>query len=297
MGKYLETKTLDEISKEIDGFKNLDLKNLTIDEIKTEIHNVILGHLRITYLVNPQGLIRGRKNINRKLFFNKKDLWYPNWDEIPEEKYCLNRCSDAGEKMLYTAIETDTTICELQLKKGEIFTIAHFFPNKEKLNAKVQVIGIRELSSAQAKFKKLFNDHYLKLKKDAPTEYEKNILVDDFLSQNFRIKVDSNETWKYKLTIAISQILLSNSDTVGLIYPSISRNGKEANIIFKPDFVDKNLRIGQAGVFEVLDQNRDSGIFVKLVLVPRESNVKELIYISWRYPKDGEDESFSLNCN
>lgn len=297
MGKYLESKTLDEISKEIDGFEKLDLKKLTINEIKTEIHNVILGHLRIPYNVNPQGLVRGRKNTNRKLFFNKRDLWYPDWDEIPAEKHCLNRCSDAGVKMLYTALETDTTICELQLKKGDIFTIAHFFPNKEKLNAKVQVIGINELSRAQTKFKKLFNGHYLTLKKDAPAEYEKNILIDDFLSKHFQLKVNSNESWNYKLTIAISQILLSNSDTDGLIYPSISSNGKGANLILKPDIVDKNLIIGQAGVFEVMDQTKENGISVKLVLTPRENNVNELIYITWRYPKDGEHESFSMNCS
>jgi hypothetical protein len=296
MGKYLQRRKLDEIIKKINRFKSLDLESLSIDAIKTEIHNIILGHLRITYLVNPQGLVRGRKNINRKLFFNKKDLWYPNWDDIPKELHCLNRCNDAGDKMLYTATETDTTICELQLNKGDIFTLAHFYPKKEKLNAIVQVIGINELSRSQSKYEKLFNEHYLKLKKDAPIEYEKNILVDDFLSEYFQIKVGSNETWKYKITIAISQILLSNTDTVGLIYPSISSNAKGANIIFKPDFVDNNLRIGQAGVLEVIDQSIKEGISVRLILVPRENNVKELIYISWRYPKD-EDDNFSLKCN
>lgn len=297
MGKYLESKTLDEINKEINRFKSLDIIGLSIDEIKTEIHNVILGHLRITYLINPLGLVRGRKNINRKLFFNKKDLWYPNWDEIPKELHCLNRCNDAGEKMLYTATETDTTICELQLNKGDIFTIAHFYPKREKLDAKVQVIGIKELSRSQTKYEKLFNEHYLKLKKDAPAEYEKNILVDNFLSEHFQIKVCSNETWKYKITIAISQILLSNTNTVGLIYPSISTNAKGANIILKPDFVDSNLIIGQAGVFEVVDQSIERGISVKLILVPRENNMKELLYISWRCPKDEEDENFSIICN
>jgi hypothetical protein len=298
MGKYLQRKKLDEISKEINRFKSLDLGRLSIDAIKIEILNIILGHLRITYLVNPQGLVRGRKNINRRLFFNKKDLWYPNWDDIPKELHCLNRCNDAGDKMLYTATETDTTICELQLNKGDIFTLAHFYPKKEKLNAKVQVIGIKDLSKSQSKYEKLFNEHYLKLKKDAPEEYEKNILVDDFLSEHFQIKVGSTETWKYKITIAISQILLTNPDTVGLIYPSISTNAKGANIILKADFVDRNLIIGQAGVFEVVDQSIEKGISVKQILVPRENNVKELLYISWRCSKDGdEDEIFSVKCN
>jgi hypothetical protein len=297
MGKYLQSKTLDEIIKEINRFKSLNLEGFSIDAIKTEIHNIILGHLRIIYLVNPQGLVRGRKNINRRLFFNKKDLWYPNWDDIPKELHCLNRCNDAGDKMLYTATETDTTICELQLNKGDIFTLAHLYPKKDKLNAKVQVIGIKELSRSQSKYEKLFNEHYLKLKKDAPIEYEKNILVDDFLSEHFQIKVGSNETWKYKITIAISQILLSNTDTVGLIYPSISTNAKGANIILKPDFVDNNLRIGLAGVLEVVDQSIKEGISVRLILVPRENNVKELLYISWRYPKAGEDDNFSIKCN
>jgi len=295
--KYLEKKTIEEIKKEISDFKNLNLQKLSVEEIKEKIHDIILGHLRITYSVNPEALVRGRKNTKNEIFNHKKNLWYPNWDEIPKEKYQLNRCSDLGEKILYTSTETDTTICELQLEKGETFTLADFVTRSENLNAIVQVIGINELSKAQKKFEKLFNDHYPKLKKDAPEEYEKNIIIDNFLSEQFQIKIASNESWKYKLTIAISQILLSNPETNGLIYPSISTNSKGANIALKPEFVDQNLRIVRAGVLQVVDKTKEEGITVRLTQVPAEQDVTEIVKITWRNPTEEESLNFSIKCD
>jgi hypothetical protein len=295
--KYLEEKTIEEIKKEISGFDNLNLKELSIEEIKEKIHDIILGHLRITYSINPEGLTRGRKNINNQIFTNKDELWYPNWDKIEKEKHQLNRCSDLGEKILYTSSETDTIICELQLEKGEFFTIVDFVPKSEKLNAIVQVIGINELSKSQEKFKKLFNEHFSKLKTDAPKEYEKNILIDNFLSTQFQIKVAPYESWKYKLTIAISQILLSNPETDGLLYPSISSNSKGANIVLKPEIVDKNLRIVRAGLFQVVDKTKEEGLTVRLIQVPAEQYVTELVNWTWRNPTEGDYQDFSVKCD
>lgn len=295
--KYLENKTIKEIQNEINEFRNLDLEVPSIDEIKKQINNIILGHLRITYQINPEGLTRGRKNLNNEIFTSSKDLWYPDWDKIPKENHRLNRCSDMGEKILYTATETDTTICELQLKKGEIFTLADFFPKSEKLNAIVQVIGINELSKSQDKYKRLFGTHFTKLKNDAPNEYEKNLLIDNFLSDLFQTEVSPEQPWKYKLTIAISQILLSNPETDGLIYPSISSGSQGANIALKPGVVDQNLIIGRAGIFQVVDKTIEEGLTVRLIQVPAENNVTELTDITWRNPTEGEYQDFSLKCD
>jgi len=295
--KYLESKSFEEIENKINEFRSLNLKDLSIEQIKSKIHNIILGHLRKTYKVNPEGLTRGRKNINNQIFSSKDDLWYPNWDIIPKKDQKLNRCNDLGEKMFYVSTETDTVICELQLEKGDIFTIADFFPKTSNLNAIVQAIGINELSKSQEKCKKLFQDYYSKLKIDAPNEYDKNILIDNFLSEQFQIIVNQHEDWKYKLTIAISQILLSNPDTDGLLYPSISSNTKGANLILKPKIVDEKLIIGRAGMFQVVDKTKEEGITVRLILVPSENTSKEFDKIIWRTPKDEEFQNFSVSCS
>ena len=135
-----------------------------------------------------------------------------------------------------------------------------------------------------------------KLKKDSPDDYEKNILIDKFLSDQFQIIVNENESWKYKLTIAISQILLSNPETDGLLYPSISSNSKGANLVLKTTIVDEKLVIGRAGIYQVVDKTKFEGITVRLIQVPTQTIVKELISIKWRLPTDQEFQEFSVNC-
>lgn len=199
-------------------------------------------------------------------------------------------------RVYYVSTETDTVICELQLEKGDIFTIADFYSKTPNLSALVQTIGINELSKSQEKYKRLFQEYYLKLKIDAPNEYDKNILIDNFLSEQFQIIVNQHEDWKYKLTIAISQILLSNPDADGLLYPSISYNTKGANLILKPKIVDERLIIGRAGMFQVVDKTKEEGITVRLILVPSENTTNELVNIIWRTPNDEEFLDFSVNC-
>jgi len=293
---YLQSKSIAEITKEIKDFESLNLNDLSIEQIKSKIHNIILGHLRITYKINPEGLTRGRKNLNKEIFNSKKDLWYPNWDEISRDKHKLNRCNDLGKKIFYASTETDTVICELQLEKGDFFTVVDIFPKTPELNAIVQVIGIKELAKSQEKYRVLFKDYYEKLKKDSPDDYEKNILIDKFLSDQFQIIVNENESWKYKLTIAISQILLSNPETDGLLYPSISSNSKGANLVLKTTIVDEKLVIGRAGIYQVVDKTKFEGITVRLIQVPTQTIVKELISIKWRLPTDQEFQEFSVNC-
>ena len=154
--RYLQTKTLEEIRTEINEFRGLNLKELSIKQIKSKIHYIILGHLRIPYKLNPEGLIRGRKNINLKTFGTKKELWYPNWDELPKEIQQLNRCSDLGEKIFYSSSETDTVICELQLESGDIFTIADFSPKTPNLEAIIRLLGLMNYRNLKKSLRNYF---------------------------------------------------------------------------------------------------------------------------------------------
>ena len=213
-----------------------------------------------------------------------------------KKNHKLDRCNDLGEKVFYVSTETDTVICELQLKKDDFFTNVDIFPKTPELNAIVQVIGINELSKSQEKYRVLFREHYDKLKRDSPTDFEKNLLIDKFLSDQFQIIVDEIESWKYKLTIAISQILLSNQKTDGLLYPSISSKSLGANLVLKTQIVDKMLVIGRAGIYQVVDKSKNEGISVRLIQVPIQTSAEELISIRWRPPSENEFQEFSVKC-
>ena len=47
---YLQSKSIAEITKEIKDFESLNLNDLSIEQIKSKIHNIILGHLRKTLI-------------------------------------------------------------------------------------------------------------------------------------------------------------------------------------------------------------------------------------------------------
>ena len=297
--KYIQNRSIAEIKKDIHSFEadSVKLKHQSITDIEKMLSKIILGHLRITYKLNPEALVRGRPNKNSEIFSNKADLWYPDWEKIPKEKHKLGRCNDKGESVFYASTETDTTICELQLTEGDYFTLADFIPRQQKLDAILQVIGIKELSKTRKEYEKIFNEHYNKLKKDSPEDYEKNILIDDFLGRQFTQIVSEEEDWKYKITIAITHILLSNSGTDGLIYPSIAVNAKGVNFALKPKIVDDNLQIVRAGMYQTLREYKFQNPNVRLILMPMNKETKELIKMSWTTPDSNSHQDFEVQCN
>lgn len=294
--KTIQEKSIDEVKEEIKSFLDNDLKSDSIYEIESKIGKIINGHLRITYKVNPQALIRGRKNYNGEVFTTNKDLEHPRWDEIPKEKHKIGRCNDKGESIFYASTETDTTICELQLENNEFFTLGEFISREPKLDAICQVIGVRDLSKSRKTYKKLFEQHYLKLKKDSPDDYEKNLLIDEFLTNQFTQIVSDSDEWKYKVTIAVTHILLSNPDTDGLIYPSIAANAKGVNYALRPKIVEANLRLIRAGMFQSLVSNSKKKPYVRKMFTPSIDETKELKVIKWKPTNLEANDEFEVEC-
>ena len=297
--KYIENKSVEEIQNEIDCYRNLDLQALSIKEIEEKIGNIILGHIKIIYNIKPAGLVRGRKNLNSESFLHKKKLIYPNWDEIPLKDHKYGRCGDKGEIIMYASTETDTAICELALEESGYFTLADFKSNKTNLEIKAQVIGIKEISESREDYRKLFNSYYDKLKVESPQEYEKNILIDNFLSTQFQQIVPENENWKYKITIAISHILFSGEDFDALVFPSIASCSKGVNFALKKDFVDDNLKFIRAGFYEVIQTSNENNPTVRLIQIPKPIDPEKykkdgITDIKWTSPPKGFYEEFTV---
>ena len=49
-------------------------------------------------------------------------------------------------------------------------------------------------------------------------------------------------------------------------------------------------------MFQVIDKTLEQGVTVRLIQVPIEDNVKELVSFKWRNPKEGEFLDFSVKC-
>ena len=112
----------------------------------------------------------------------------------------------------------------------------------------------------------------------------------------FKEKVEKDYEDYYKISIAISNILLKNQDINCLKYPSVANNNKMYNYGIKPEFVDKYLFCKDVYVFRV------NILSNKLVLTPicHSSNLspngEELKFIRFNeFEKDNNFRMYELD--
>lgn len=290
---YFESRSVSDIQEELDSFRDLDIENLTINEIEETIGHLMRGHIRKAYTLNPSGLCRVRENFNGEIFSNTRQLWYPNFMEIEEEKWKFGRCNDKGESIFYASSETDTSICEIQPENNSFITMISCKPTRTQLNAIVQVIGVDRLSNIRDEYRTIFRDHYNSLRETLGSDFDKNLLIDNFITEQFTQIVNKKEDWKYKISIAITKFFIEAPRVVGIIYPSIAANSKGANFAFKPEFANTALQIDGAGMYEI-NNVTDSDISCRLIMSPDTLCTDGFGPITWRTLEISEMQNFII---
>ncbi len=290
---YLDRIKINQLRRKLNKFRKMTLKDKSIFQIEKIIGKIILGHRRTLYTFNPSGLARARVNYDGAIFHNTKQVWYPDFNEIPKDKWKYRRCSTKGESVFYASTETDTVMIEMHPKNNTILTMVECIPKKGLLKAIVQVVGVPKLTEARNDFKTIFDKHYERKKKESEEYYLKNLLIDDFLNEHFTQDVSENEDYKYKISIAITRILMNAPDVVGIIYPSIAAKSKGANFVFKNEFVDANLQIVKAGMYKITHVEKSS-ISVNLINNPKSLCTEGLGAISWKMPEIDEMQEFTI---
>lgn len=290
---YFKNITEEEITQRLNSVKDVEIESMSIDDIQNTIGDLILGYNRTTYKFNLKGLSRSRKNDNDP-FLNTADLWIPDFNKIEEKKWKYGRCNDKGEGVFYASSETDTAICEAHPLKNSYITVVNCIPIHGQLNAVVQVVGVTALSKARNDLRPILENHYYRMKEENEEFFYKNLLIDNFVTEQFTQIVEEGENWKYKACIAITRILLSAPNVVGIVYPSIAANSKGVNFVFKPEFANNNLQIVGAGVFEVLDTD-ESLITLRHIMSPQSICTKGLGEIRWKSHEQNELTEFTIN--
>lgn len=290
---YFDDLSEAQIQEKLNTFKQLDIESLSIAEIQEKIGELIVGHNRKLYKLNPTGLNRARINYDTEVFLNSKDIWYPDYSTIDESKWKYGRCNDKGESIFYASSETDTAICEMYPGSTTFITLIECIPKNKPLEALVHVVGVDRLTEARNDFKLIFENHYKIMKDENEQFYNKNLLIDNFINEQFTQVIPENEKWRYKISIAITKILMSTPNVVGLIYPSIAANSKGANFVFKTDFVDSKLQITKAGMYEVNGLN-DLNISVRLIMSPDKLCTDGFGELTWKCPDINEASDFMI---
>ncbi|CAM2790585.1 RES domain-containing protein [Flavobacterium succinicans] len=272
----------------------IDSKQKDISTLKEEISQIMLDKRYTTDIFTTftfNGFYRARKHNNVKgnfvdgtlfEFINEKEFWNP-----PIEFAKLGRCNNDGESMFYCSGDFITAVLEVKPEVGDYITIANFsnFYTDSVPQFRINPIGKTYLVKIP-NLQNLFDGYILD-----ESQYE----IENFLDKLFHQDVDDNELYKYKLSVAVSQIFMTDGthrkksliQTDGLLYPSIIRNQKSYCFALKPWWVHCFFEITTIQTIQVIEKGKD---FLKLKLL-RNGRVKgEKIYpadffdIEWKIP-------------
>jgi hypothetical protein len=248
----IKRRSVKEIEEEIAAIDIMDIQVLEIDHLFKIFGHFARGHVRVPYEMNIEGVFRCRKNKSGKEFEIFQDLWYPDWSKVNKSEHCLGRCNEAGQSVFYCSTELDTSLAEIRPCNNDIITTIDYIPTfgRKVATIKVNPIGIEQLRKLENGYKEMFSEHDKKVKLSKKV-LESNYKIDALLNDRFHMSVGDDERWKYKATIAISKMLLT--DHPGMLFPSISYNMNGANYVFKPEVVDQNFNVSNARMWKVTE--------------------------------------------
>ncbi len=281
-------------------------KDLSIDELKKLVGNILSNvDYGSIYCTNQtfNGLYRARQHyqINGQnddyIFTNEKEYWNPPENCINE----LGRCNDIGESMFYSSNHFETAILEIRPEEGKFITVARFLPNKKGdllPSFRIKPNCIQHLKRIKG-FKSCITGFDLS-KRDA-----KFLEVDNLLDDLFTEIVNADESYKYKISNAITRCMLANTmddagnqfSMNGMIYPSIVNNMNSINVLLKPIYAINNFHIASLQTLKVLEVTSNK-VSVKLVRNGHTVGVKEhpseQLDINWHPEIDGPIENIEF---
>jgi hypothetical protein len=245
---------INQVEKEIEKF---DLKTESVEKIEKFFSENILGHSRITTDNQFEGLFRARivTNIKEEELLKTKCIWYPNWSEIDESYHQFNRCSDKGQNFFYGSNYLGATIKELDPKHNDLVIVGIFTLINPETKLTTQYAGIETLKK---------NPNHNSLIKEFEFQNASDKAIEEFIASKFQDKISKEESYKYKLSIAFSNILLKNDNISCIVYPSVASNLEYANYGIKPNVIDAFFACKELYMYRVERNNND------IIIIPEK---------------------------
>jgi hypothetical protein len=263
-----------QVEKEIAKF---DLKTESVQKIEKFFSEQILGHSRFTTDNQFEGLFRARivTNVNEEELSKTKCIWYPDWNEIDKSSHQFNRCSDKGQNFFYGSNYLGATIRELDPKHNDLVIVGLFSLINTDTKLTTQYAGIETLKK---------NPNYNSLIKEFEFKKNNDKEIEEFIATKFQEKISKEESYKYKLSIAFSNILLKNDNINCIIYPSVASNLEYANYGIKPNAIDTFFTCKELFMYKV-ERNENEIIIIPEnyahKIITNEQNSKNSI-IKWK---------------
>jgi hypothetical protein len=234
-----------------------NLKSISYEKIYSLLYNDIRYiPLTLKKIDKKVSIERARPNIGQELFKNINELGCIKDEKTIREKIKnYGRANKKKQAMFYGTLETPaiqkprfTAIAEisnlfrtpnlnLNCLEEEFFTISRWETQKE-INVCEFVFSeyaIKNNSEINLSFQK----HLKHLQELNIPEIEINFHINflKFISEEFAKKVSN--PYEYKITAAFSNLILSNPNLSGIIYPSVQTEYYGLNIALKPEVAEE----------------------------------------------------------
>lgn len=272
MAKYSQSKLMRlEIRRRIHDLRKLNLTTVKDAYLEQRVRELLnIGYVARPLLVNASEAYRVRLNEGGKLFTNTKDLWYPPANYIKAK----GRVNDVGESVFYYSDTEDTAVIEKRPELGDILTVLKAELIDPKVRPHVMVLGIHEFTARS-------NPNY----GGTPPEFDEkqkqfleregisktNPLLQAYLTEEFMRQVNPGNEHEYKITIAITKILMNEPELLnedgspavgaiidGFAYPSIAADNVGANVALKTESADRLYRPVSCTLYRVEEKKDDT---------------------------------------
>lgn len=223
--------SLDEKRQIIATIRSLDLRSLSIDEIKLHVWDLLDN-----FVIRTPDTVVGQ-NVHRARIFPTKtppellaDIGLPPVCVITKDQ----RCNRAGQRMFYCTTGRAAALWENHAKPGDYFAVSKWrFIKPCRLN----MVGYSEEA-----FWRLGASRAMPTDVTFPGETQANKEVRAFLADIFSVDVKEWRSEWYKLTTAITEILVAEGTFGGLLYPTIAMSARADNLALKPEFLSDGLK-------------------------------------------------------
>lgn len=230
--KPIQNLSLKQIQDIIEEIRRLDLEVVDIDIIKEKLKPLFVGYTLGAPIYEP-GLKLYRGRVCNEKLNNIKDITYPPAKLIT--KY--QRVNRPGQSVFYCCAGRRVPFFECFVKTGDKFILSQW-----KTVSRLLVNNIGYL-----------NDNIMGLQPKSLDELkEANILIRNFIDEEFTKIVSEGKEHLYKISIALAEKHFSDDIFNGLLYPSIAIKGRSDNLALKPHYVDKNLMIERVEFIQII---------------------------------------------
>ncbi|MCC9042710.1 RES domain-containing protein [Myroides sp. M-43] len=244
--------TQEKALKEIIAYRDR-LEEIEYEDIKTLIKESI-RHIPIALAkLHKNAMIdRVRLNNGKPFFTSENELSYITDEEVINTHLTeFGRANKPHQPLFYGALmsekirenrmtayaETSTLLRDTESVnlEGELFTLSRWKTNQELIVP--EIVFSEEAITANPQIEASFRKYYNDLMIEPMRELALRQL--QLFSQEFARKIRSHHD--YKIAVAYADLLMTEGDYPGILYPSVQTGYQGQNLVLRPDIVDKHL--------------------------------------------------------